>query len=587
MVMTATCRDCGIKAKHVTLRQSDDLLCNACAEARWPKLPAKPTSSPEAEAEPKNGPCKGACNHDSCRAMASSMAPTQCSVCGVTSDSVVLCKGQGDVHLCPECVRIQPPQGRGQVAPVNDGKSAGSHTSSLDNDNANGGAIVCELLCFICNKIDTLAYDILLKLCVDFYTDEQVAAAKSLLFDTCVVPEGKRNIQRRGSGKKASNIQDMLDLLLDLDSACCPVFVARDLANLPPLTVDHFDMSKFAKDLESLRTELHLFKSLQEGATNHLVDLVKDATRHAQRAPAVRPPGPGVCTGSSSSGRDDSDIETMVQAMGEVSITQDNNNHATDSGTGDANDTVADADFVEAGTLSQMETTRPKSESSSSDSDSSSEHDTQVHTAPPPTQGYAAAVAKPPRALKIRPRNIRAVDSDGFGLVAGRRNTDREAGPRHRDGADHQARPHRRGQNQHRRKDGAGDASAGRPQHNQHGRRSENHRRDFWSEQTGQTQKKTQTVVVGTGRFQRLRAATEQNSDPSGVFVSRLHKDTTSDLLTHHIQDITGLRPRVLQLKSRRDDCRSFRIIVPDGQVQKLLDTELWPNRVIARPYKF
>ena len=97
---------------------------------------------------------------------------------------------------------------------------------------------------------------------------------------------------------------------------------------------------------------------------------------------------------------------------------------------------------------------------------------------------------------------------------------------------------------------------------------------------------------MGTGRFDRLKAAApsrkRQNSGaPPGVFVSRLHPQTTPTDLGNHIRNRTGLRVRCIALRSRRDDCASFRIVAPDSCVPRLLDEEIWPERVIARRYKF
>lgn len=215
--------------------------------------------------------------------------------------------------------------------------------------------------------------------------------------------------------------------------------------------------------------------------------------------------------------------------------------------------------------------------SESAESVSVSEDSPEQHIAPPKaTLDFTAAVKSAP-ALKPNYRNTRALDSDGFQQLArqprGRANLPRG-------GVNHAANPRR---NDHR-------TSSQKYNHNRHGRneshQSEHHRRD-------NRRPDDKSIVVGTGNFHTLRAAKvakERNNrthDPAGVFVSRLHRDTTSSQLSHHIQNIlTGVRPRLLQLKSRREDCSSFRIIVPDSQVRLLLDTDLWPSRVIARPYR-
>ena len=49
--------------------------------------------------------------------------------------------------------------------------------------------IANELLCFISNKIKKMTYDMLLKLVMDFYSDDAVSQAKSILLDNVVIPE--------------------------------------------------------------------------------------------------------------------------------------------------------------------------------------------------------------------------------------------------------------------------------------------------------------------------------------------------------------------------------------------------------------
>ncbi len=101
--------------------------------------------------------------------------------------------------------------------------------------------------------------------------------AKKTLFNLDVVE--KRLIRRKGNNKKTSDAQDMLNVLIEISVPDLPLFVARDLANMPPLSVNHFDISKFARDIDILRTELLLFKTAQEESTRRLTEIVQDAIK--------------------------------------------------------------------------------------------------------------------------------------------------------------------------------------------------------------------------------------------------------------------------------------------------------------------
>ena len=55
-------------------------------------------------------------------------------------------------------------------------------------------------------------------------------------------------------------MQDILNILLETEVCDMPVFMARDLSNLPPLSFNHFDISKVMRQLEAMRNELDLVK---------------------------------------------------------------------------------------------------------------------------------------------------------------------------------------------------------------------------------------------------------------------------------------------------------------------------------------
>ena len=75
----------------------------------------------------------------------------------------------------------------------------------------------------------------LLKLLMDFYNDEAVVMAKSILLENVTLPndaDNKRN--RKGLNKKMIAMKDILNIFLLLTLEKLPLFVAGDLANLPP-----------------------------------------------------------------------------------------------------------------------------------------------------------------------------------------------------------------------------------------------------------------------------------------------------------------------------------------------------------------
>ena len=92
-----------------------------------------------------------------------------------TSVKTKLC--QGDLVLCSDCE-----EGRY-------GRRSGDSHAANDSNGGKTNLYINELLCFISNKVDNMAVDLLSKLVCDFYDSKVIEAAKKILFD---VTEGNR-----------------------------------------------------------------------------------------------------------------------------------------------------------------------------------------------------------------------------------------------------------------------------------------------------------------------------------------------------------------------------------------------------------
>jgi len=82
----------------------------------------------------------------------------------------------------------------------------------------------------------------LVKLCTDVYCEEDIECAKDVLHESiCHTRESsRRRIKRRGDTKKLHDVQDILNTFLELPTQDVPIFVCRDLHNLPPLSMNNF-----------------------------------------------------------------------------------------------------------------------------------------------------------------------------------------------------------------------------------------------------------------------------------------------------------------------------------------------------------
>lgn len=97
------------------------------------------------------------------------------------------------------------------------------------------------------------------KYVLDFFSGNQFEKANKLLFES--LPSDLRNVNFNGKGKENRIMLDMIGIFKGTDPDVIPVFVLRDLYKLRPPTVDHLDVSKLLKDLETIKAEINVIKS--------------------------------------------------------------------------------------------------------------------------------------------------------------------------------------------------------------------------------------------------------------------------------------------------------------------------------------
>ena len=160
--------------------------------------------------------------------------------------------------LAKQTSRVQPtapPMENADEGPDEDNTQARSesHAPVIDVSSP----IVNELLCFATNKITTMPYDMLNKLCVDFYNENDIACAKDIIH-AYRPTSGRRLVKHRGDIKKKRDVEDILNILLETPLHAMPLFVAKDLANLPPLSMNNFDMASVLKGIENLQQQINV-----------------------------------------------------------------------------------------------------------------------------------------------------------------------------------------------------------------------------------------------------------------------------------------------------------------------------------------
>jgi hypothetical protein len=104
------------------------------------------------------------------------------------------------------------------------------------------------------NKSKVMVFDALANLCADFYTSEEIEAARALL--SSYVPH--RLTKPKGGTDADRRVRTVIELLkCCLDSKLAlPTFYSVNLNRLPPVGVEHIDVSALLNEVAALRAEV-------------------------------------------------------------------------------------------------------------------------------------------------------------------------------------------------------------------------------------------------------------------------------------------------------------------------------------------
>ena len=130
------------------------------------------------------------------------------------------------------------------------GDTATTATSAGDNEVCN--LVRSELLCFVVEKSRLLPFDDVVKVCSDFYKEDEILLARRVLEQS---GDGSRLSRRQGPSKLRSTMEDIVKHVLDPQKTL-PVYYATDLTRLPPVGIKHCDVSAILAELQALRAEV-------------------------------------------------------------------------------------------------------------------------------------------------------------------------------------------------------------------------------------------------------------------------------------------------------------------------------------------
>lgn len=176
-----------------------------------------------------------------------------------------------DLFLCPDCDKFRFPcstmsdnmansaSGQRDVVVPHDisADSANSADTAIDRDDER--FVRCELLYFIQNKCGVLTFDKLVNICTNFYRCNEVEAARVLL--------GKykrltKHIGGTDDERRERSIIDIVKLCLT-PTAGLPVYFSVDMSRIPPVGVEHIDVSALLQEVSALREEVRSFAAVR------------------------------------------------------------------------------------------------------------------------------------------------------------------------------------------------------------------------------------------------------------------------------------------------------------------------------------
>lgn len=120
--------------------------------------------------------------------------------------------------------------------------------------------VISEILAFIQNQVDVMTEDSIIRLCVTAFSLEDIVAAKNLLYQSIKTLAKKTVRKGRAEGRVQRDLEDIISLIKCTEAEQMPIFVAKELRKLPPVTFDHIDVTRLLKDIIILKDQLEVVR---------------------------------------------------------------------------------------------------------------------------------------------------------------------------------------------------------------------------------------------------------------------------------------------------------------------------------------
>ena len=317
------------------------------------------------------------------------------------------------------------------------------------------------------------------------------------------------------------NIQDILHILLNFEVGDIPCFVVRDPSNLPPLTGDHFDIASVIRNLTNMQHELSTLTTLKDDVKIIQAQITDiSQQRHADDSDHQ----------IIQSQDDDRSADAVLAPACRYRVDTSTANIHMPPTTSMANDqtphTTLTANDQTTPTTSTANKQPLTTTSTSNDQTLTSTHIPWVSAlTPTATDDQPTALSRLSYSRCVR---------DGVSLSDTAR--DREEA-----------------------------TERARSEHN-----------------TDTVIGSAKSTALTIRASQRARSTAADN-DRCGLFITRLHANTSEAELNEYVRNITGCRVRTQKLKTKFNSYSSFYIPLARGSWGILLEASIWPQGVLIK----
>uniref|UniRef100_A0A2A4JJZ9 Mutant cadherin n=1 Tax=Heliothis virescens TaxID=7102 RepID=A0A2A4JJZ9_HELVI len=120
--------------------------------------------------------------------------------------------------------------------------------------------VISEVLAFIQNQVDVMNEESIVRLCATAFSCDEIVTAKDLLYQSVQTKEKKVKRKGKSEVKVQRDLEDIISLIKCTAAECIPIFVARELRKLPPVTFDHIDVTRLLKDIITVKTQIEAIR---------------------------------------------------------------------------------------------------------------------------------------------------------------------------------------------------------------------------------------------------------------------------------------------------------------------------------------